>query len=104
MLRNGFDGAKTMSSAAAIASSTSGVGDGDPRARVPQRGHRVRVVPMDEVLLELEPAVRGQQLGPDTRLRSSAAGARRTPERSGEAGRHLGQTLRPRAGARCARG
>ena len=103
MLRNGLDGATTIRSALAIAASTSGVARGRLGAPVAHRGHGVRVVAVDEVLLELEPAVRGQELGPD---RSSVIGSSRAvdAQRRRQAARSRPSAGRPPAAARCATG
>ena len=78
----GFDGAMTIASAAASASSTSAVAR-PPRS--PPEADLVdlrRLVPVDEVLLELEPAVVRADLGPDRGRRSSAGWSARSPARA----------------------
>ena len=103
MLRKGWRARTRCSSRGRDGRQHLGRGRGRLGAPVAQRGHRVRVVAVDEVLLELEPAVRGQQLGPDRRV-GHRQQPRRDAQRGGQAGRHLGQALRPRAGAPCATG
>ncbi len=92
MLRNGLDGAMTTSSADPIDLQHLGRRSGGCHAPVSQLGDRVGVVAMDEILLEFEPAVGGQQLGPDWCV-SHRQQTRPEPERCGKVRRHLGQAL-----------
>ena len=87
----GFDGAMTTTSAAASAATTSGVGRASSIAAEPDLADVRLLVPADEVLLELEPAVVGQHLGPDRARRSSAgSSARRRARAAGRAPRPSG--------------